>query len=193
MKKNKSFTQSGNSLNLLDFNNDKIYSKSTKNIFEKQQLTTSKETKNNLLIKKMKMKILPKNNFINNNNKNEKIKLINSIIKIILDKTEEKIGKINNQKNKENQKINRLNNKNEINNDSLEKQLKNNLIKDKNVLNLNNACNKCESIKLSKFKFSKSKKDILNNKFIFSSAIKNKERKSKSFIKLKKNNKFYKL
>ena len=193
MKKNKSFTQSGNSLNLFDFNNDKIYSKSTKNIFEKQQLTTSKETKNNLLIKKMKMKILPKNNFINNNNKNEKIKLINSIIKIILDKTEEKIGKINNQKNKENQKINRLNNKNEINNDSLEKQLKNNLIKDKNVLNLNNACNKCESIKLSKFKFSKSKKDILNNKFIFSSAIKNKERKSKSFIKLKKNNKFYKL
>ena len=108
MKKNKSFTQLGNSLNLLDFNNDKIYSKSTKNIFEKQKLTTSKETKNNLLIKKMKMKILSKNNFINNNNKNEKIKLINSIVKIILDKTDKKIEIIKNQKNKENQSINIL-------------------------------------------------------------------------------------
>ena len=68
-----------------------------------------------------------------------------------------------------------------------------NLIKDKNGLNITNACNKCESIKSSKIKLSKSKKDILNNKFIFSSAIKNKERKSKSLIKPKKINKFYKL
>lgn len=193
MKKNKSFTQLGNSLNLFDFNNDKIHSKTTKNIFEKQKLTSSKETKNNLLIKKMKMKTLPKNNFINNNNKNEKIKLINSIIKIILDKTDKKIEIIKNQKNKENQIINILNNKNESNNHSQEKQFKNNLIKDKNGLNITNACNKCESIKSSKIKLSKSKKDILNNKFIFSSAIKNKERKSKSLIKPKKINKFYKL
>ena len=191
IKKNKSFIELGTNHKFFDFHNDKIYSKSSKNIFEKQKLNIIKETKNNLLIKKMK--ILPKNDFTNNNNKNEKIQLIKSIIKIILDKIEAKIEIINNQKNKENQKTNILNNKNDPNYSKLEKQLKNTLIETKNGLNLNEVCNKCEVIKLTKNKFSKSKKDILNNKFIFSSGIKNKERKSKSLIKLNKINKFYNL
>ena len=191
IKKNKSFIELGTNHKFFDFHNDKIYSKSSKNIFEKQKLNIIKETKNNLLIKKMK--ILPKNDFTNNNNKNEKIQLIKSIIKIILDKIEAKIEIINNQKNKENQKTNILNNKNDPNYSKLEKQLKNTLIETKNGLNLNEVCNKCEVIKLTKNKFSKSKKDILNNKFNFSSGIKNKERKSKSLIKLNKINKFYNL
>ena len=94
IRRNKSFIEPKNLLNLFELNNKKYITKSTKNIFEKTN--TKREIKKKMLMKKIE-KLLNKNN----NKIEERNQIINNIIKTILDKTKEKIEIINKQKNKE--------------------------------------------------------------------------------------------
>ena len=94
IKRNKSFVEPKKHFRLFELNNKKLNTKSTKDLFEKTN--TKKETKKKMLMKKIE-KLL--NN--NNNKAEEKNKIVNYIIKTILDKTKEKIEIINKQKNKE--------------------------------------------------------------------------------------------
>ena len=183
-KSYKSCIEIGYNLRLFAFNINKIYSKSSGNIITKQKKNKKKEIGNKAkkfsLIKKMK--ILPKDNYLNNNNDNEKIKIINSIIEIILDKTKNKIEAI--KKDKENQNKNILINKDENKNNNMKKIKENNMIKDENQLNLNYDLKNSEIIKLKKFLISKSEKGKLKYNCIFPLNVKYKERKAKSFDKI---------
>ena len=112
-KRNKSFPEKTNIFNLCELKSDKVFAKSSKNLFEKTN--TSKEIKTNLLI----------NNFgkiQNNNIKNikEKNEIINNTIDIILDKTQEKID--NKQKNLKLDKETLLNNKTNENEENKQKE-----------------------------------------------------------------------
>ena len=112
-KRNKSFPEKTNIFNLCELKSDKVFAKSSKNLFEKTNI--SKEIKTNLLI----------NNFgkiQNNNIKNikEKNEIINGTIDIILDKTQEKID--NKQKNLKLDKETLLNNKTNENEENKQKE-----------------------------------------------------------------------
>ena len=92
-KRNKSFTEKKINLKLNELKIDKVFAKSSKNLFEKSNIR--KEIKTNLLIKNFEK--IPNNNF--NNDIKEKNEIISNIINKILDKTQEKIEIINKQKN----------------------------------------------------------------------------------------------
>ena len=92
-KRNKSFTEKKINLKLNKLKIDKVFAKSSKNLFEKSNIR--KEIKTNLLIKNFEK--IPNNNF--NNDIKEKNEIISNIINKILDKTQEKIEIINKQKN----------------------------------------------------------------------------------------------
>ena len=102
IKRNKSFVEPKKHFILFELNNKKIKTKSSKNLFEKKN--TKKEIKKKMLMKKIE-KLLNNNN---NNKLEEKNQIVNHIIKIILDKTKEKIEIINKQKNKERDKQKKL-------------------------------------------------------------------------------------
>ena len=99
-KRNKSFTEKKINLKLNELKIDKVFAKSSKNLFEKSNIR--KEIKTNLLIKNFEK--IPNNNF--NNDIKEKNEIISNIINKILDKTQEKIEIINKQKNLLNNKTN---------------------------------------------------------------------------------------
>ena len=99
-KQNKSFTEKKINLKLNELKIDKVFAKSSKNLFEKSNIR--KEIKTNLLIKNFEK--IPNNNF--NNDIKEKNEIISNIINKILDKTQEKIEIINKQKNLLNNKTN---------------------------------------------------------------------------------------
>ena len=92
-KRNKSFAEKKINLKLNELKIDKVFAKSSKNLFEKSNIR--KEIKTNLLIKNFEK--IPNNNF--NNDIKEKNEIISNIINKILDKTQEKIEIINKQKN----------------------------------------------------------------------------------------------
>ena len=92
-KRNKSFAEKKINLKLNELKIDKVFAKSSKNLFEKSNIR--KEIKKNLLIKNFEK--IPNNNF--NNDIKEKNEIISNIINKILDKTQEKIEIINKQKN----------------------------------------------------------------------------------------------
>ena len=92
-KRNKSFTEKKINLKLNELKIDKVFAKSSKNLFEKSNIR--KEIKKNLLINNFEK--IPNNNF--NNDIKEKNEIISNIINKILDKTQEKIEIINKQKN----------------------------------------------------------------------------------------------
>ena len=117
IKRNKSFVEPKKHFILFELNNKKIKTKSTKNLFEKKN--TKKEIKKKMLMKKIE-KLLNNNN---NNKIEEKNQIVNHIIKIILDKTKEKIEIINKQKNKERDKQKKLSDKNNEDN-NIEKREK---------------------------------------------------------------------
>ena len=99
-KRNKSFTEKKINLKLNELKIDKVFAKSSKNLFEKSNIR--KEIKTNLLIKNFEK--IPNNNF--NNDIKEKNEIISNIINKILDKTQEKIEIINKQTNLLNNKTN---------------------------------------------------------------------------------------
>ena len=99
-KRNKSFTEKKINLKLNELKIDKVFAKSSKNLFEKSNIR--KEIKTNLLIKNFEK--IPNNNF--NNDIKKKNEIISNIINKILDKTQEKIEIINKQKNLLNNKTN---------------------------------------------------------------------------------------
>ena len=99
-KRNKSFAEKKINLKLNELKIDKVFAKSSKNLFEKSNIR--KEIKKNLLIKNFEK--IPNNNF--NNDIKEKNEIISNIINKILDKTQEKIEIINKQKNLLNNKTN---------------------------------------------------------------------------------------
>ena len=99
-KRNKSFAEKKINLKLNELKIDKVFAKSSKNLFEKSNIR--KEIKTNLLIKNFEK--IPNNNF--NNDIKEKNEIISNIINKILDKTQEKIEIINKQKNLLNNKTN---------------------------------------------------------------------------------------
>ena len=92
-KRNKSFAEKKINLKLNELKIDKVFAKSSKNLFEKSNIR--KEIKKNLLIKNFEK--IPNNNF--NNDIKEKNEIISNIINKILDKTQEKIEIINKQTN----------------------------------------------------------------------------------------------